>query len=257
MKYQTRFLVCALTFPLVIISGATQAAVYNINYTGTFVSIVDADGNAGGTFSPGAGINIGDTYSGSFSFDTDQAVPTVSPPGPPPGAADYDFGYGMVYPSFTVNGSQTVSLKPTIGLTVGDNVDTTTGPFTAANYLWSGMLLAGINPLPTSADLVFLYTDLTGFDSTTRTGSEIVLVTLDPSGAAFSGTNIPNPLSPLSYSFLIYLESENGITKAAGIGLPGSLEVTPVPVPAAVWLFASGLLGLVGFSRRRKIIKSV
>jgi len=29
-------------------------------------------------------------------------------------------------------------------------------------------------------------------------------------------------------------------------------EITPVPVPPAVFLFASGLLGLVGFSRRRK-----
>jgi len=32
----------------------------------------------------------------------------------------------------------------------------------------------------------------------------------------------------------------------------GSLEqVTPVPVPAAVWLFGSALFGLVGFSRKR------
>lgn len=31
-----------------------------------------------------------------------------------------------------------------------------------------------------------------------------------------------------------------------------SLEVSQVPVPAAVWLFGSGLLGLVGVARRRK-----
>lgn len=257
MKYQMRFLMCALTFPFVIMSGASQAAVYNINYTGTFVSILDANGNAGGAFSPGAGINIDDTYSGNFSFDTDQAVPTFSPPGPPSGAADYDFGYGMVYPSLTVNGTQTVNLTPKIGMTVGNNIDTTTGPFTTANYFWGGMNLAGINPFPTSADLLFLYTDVTGFDSTTRTGSEIILATLDPTGAALSSANVPNPLTPLSYSFLIYLETENGVTKAAGIGLPGRLEITPVPVPAAVWLFASGLLGLIGFRGRRKITRSM
>lgn len=32
-----------------------------------------------------------------------------------------------------------------------------------------------------------------------------------------------------------------------------AIEVTAVPVPAAVWLFASGLLGLVGIARRRHI----
>jgi hypothetical protein len=31
----------------------------------------------------------------------------------------------------------------------------------------------------------------------------------------------------------------------------GTLEVAPVPVPAAVWLFGSGLLGLIGVGRRR------
>ncbi len=31
-----------------------------------------------------------------------------------------------------------------------------------------------------------------------------------------------------------------------------TLHVSAVPIPAAVWLFGSGLLGLIGFSRRKK-----
>ncbi|MES9991219.1 MAG: VPLPA-CTERM sorting domain-containing protein [Candidatus Thiodiazotropha sp.] len=31
------------------------------------------------------------------------------------------------------------------------------------------------------------------------------------------------------------------------------LNVSPVPLPAALWLFASGLLGLIGFSRYKRI----
>ena len=31
------------------------------------------------------------------------------------------------------------------------------------------------------------------------------------------------------------------------------LDVNPVPVPAAVWLFGSGLIGLAGFARRKKV----
>ena len=32
-----------------------------------------------------------------------------------------------------------------------------------------------------------------------------------------------------------------------------SVSVSPVPVPAAVWLFGTALIGLVGMSRRRKV----
>ena len=35
------------------------------------------------------------------------------------------------------------------------------------------------------------------------------------------------------------------------VGRTLAIDVAPIPVPAAVWLFGSGLLGLVGFARRR------
>jgi len=33
------------------------------------------------------------------------------------------------------------------------------------------------------------------------------------------------------------------------------VQVTPVPLPAAVWLFGSGLIGLLGFAKRRRVVK--
>ena len=35
-----------------------------------------------------------------------------------------------------------------------------------------------------------------------------------------------------------------GLTSQTGVGFSGFVEQTPVPIPAAAWLFASGLLGL-------------
>ena len=36
------------------------------------------------------------------------------------------------------------------------------------------------------------------------------------------------------------------------VGCSADCTPPPIPVPAAVWLFGSGLLGLVGVARRRK-----
>ncbi len=36
------------------------------------------------------------------------------------------------------------------------------------------------------------------------------------------------------------------------VDLPGSITGSPVPIPAAVWLFGSGLLGLIGIRKRIK-----
>jgi hypothetical protein len=38
--------------------------------------------------------------------------------------------------------------------------------------------------------------------------------------------------------------------RAEGIDIIG--DIPPVPLPAAVWLFGTALIGLVGFSKRRK-----
>ena len=46
---------------------------------------------------------------------------------------------------------------------------------------------------------------------------------------------------------------QNSSTVPVAFSLGGVFYTTPVPVPAAVWLFGSGLLGLVGVARRRRV----
>ena len=54
----------------------------------------------------------------------------------------------------------------------------------------------------------------------------------------------------LDLSFLTSLTVTDNVTISGNISFD---EVSAVPVPAAVWLFGTALIGLVGLSRRRKV----
>ena len=83
--------------------------------------------------------------------------------------------------------------------------------------------------------------DLGGSVDFSDTGLAVVTCALDCSdGDIFT----------LDYSAHVPLDDPNGF---AGVPWKIHLEgvVSAVPVPAAVWLFGSGLLGLIGFARRK------
>jgi hypothetical protein len=84
---------------------------------------------------------------------------------------------------------------------------------------------------------------------------------------AIFGSAVDDRATAIGTSIALYgLTGNNGtgtvesyILGSAKLGSDGSLTLTgngtttaPVPLPAAVWLFGSGLMGLVGVSRRRK-----
>jgi len=89
--------------------------------------------------------------------------------------------------------------------------------------------------------------------------------TLNIISASLLSTNKPDVFSDsrivLFSPTLIGLDAGGlswGYNTPGGINAPDQLIVniefqTAVPIPAAVWLFGSGLLGLIGIARRRKI----
>lgn len=55
-----------------------------------------------------------------------------------------------------------------------------------------------------------------------------------------------------SGGFDVALHQGTGNSVAVSLALVGATNVTVVPVPAAVWLFGSGLVGLAGIARRKR-----
>ncbi|GAB4506937.1 MAG: hypothetical protein Tsb0026_00110 [Sulfuricaulis sp.] len=71
----------------------------------------------------------------------------------------------------------------------------------------------------------------------------------------FSGNSLAQPFSysdfdTLSGHLYAYVWYSSDLIFTSGAYLPGPLP--SVPLPSAVWLFGSGLLGLIGFARTKK-----
>ena len=66
-----------------------------------------------------------------------------------------------------------------------------------------------------------------------------------------SGGGTGFDLAESGYDWIQYVKVE-GISGFAGGELDAFADVAPVPIPGAVWLLGSGLLGLAGFRRRRR-----
>lgn len=54
---------------------------------------------------------------------------------------------------------------------------------------------------------------------------------------------------------IVWFHGENGVEAELNMDLGGTLEASAVPLPAGVWLFGSGLIGLIGVARRKKSAK--
>ena len=212
-------------------------------------SIVDTTGSyTDGTYA--SNLAIGNTINGAFIFDTDEANASSAEttPGTVPGhefTSFYDFS-GAPYSVSINSGSFNFANTAPVSVVVNDNLfltsEETNGALTIdGNYDWIEILGSTT-------------TDVAG-PHTPGNGQEWTLALIADDGNWFSdGSLIPDNIPPSSYiPILIGLDFDsNGDEVGFAFATVDSLTVSSVPVPAAVWLFASGLIGLTGVARRKK-----
>ncbi|QNN24288.1 hypothetical protein HED60_19090 [Planctomycetales bacterium ZRK34] len=221
-----RYLPLCVVVLCVAFASSAQAVVHQFDYSGVIVAIMGADGNAGGAFTlpDNTHVQVGDTYHGTGQWDSDDLETTSTPFA---GMSNYE--YRPASPALTIDTTASV-LTDKLGLSYLNDLDPNDPLF--PNHFTFGLEQTGV-PLTGLFDYFMLFGDVQFYDTMTSTGTEFILVTFDPTGAALSDTALPASPQPLSNQYFILLETVNGETTAAAIGL------IPEPATAALLVMLS------------------
>lgn len=170
-----------------------------------------------------SGISVGTSFTGQISYADDLLGSSSGP---------------TVY--FPIN----------ISLTIGGE---TVNFFTAA---------LGINDGPPGGGAGFENWDYFNFadfgTNPTIVGEELDFFdfsSVDNTGMAIDSENLITSFDVLNSTFprkILRLQFLNTVNGAPMEVIGNNVQLEPVPIPAAVWLFGSGLIGLIGVARRKK-----
>jgi hypothetical protein len=232
IKQKSKMKITSILFitSVLIMSASVNAA--TVNFTGT-LGFIEID-NDSSTYS---GFNIGDSFSGSFtygnSFSDASSIDITAPI-----SADYSFT-GVPYGGFIIDGSITTTGMNSL-LGIGNDDDMGDDAVIINNLYGAGSTTA------TTA------TDNWSIDSSNSTQAfGLALYSLDTS--LFSGLSfqvIPPTLGEADYA-IFYITEQDELGNSIYLATGKLTTISAVPVPAAVWLFGSGLIGLIGLARAK------
>jgi hypothetical protein len=213
-----------------------------INFSGTLTYIeVDA---GGGRY---AGTPLGQAFSGTFSYGAESEAATD-----PLVPGDYDFSNpphsGLITDGMTAT---TSSLAEAVQVSIGDNIELDDEGAPRFNAVFGTSYVPG--------DTVDVADIDTQFELPSTGNIVFGLSFTSLSNTTFSGTDFdffPPETGVIDRAIFFIIEDDpvSGEVIYGAIGVLDSVQIVPVqvvPIPAALWLFGSGLLGLIGIARRK------
>lgn len=235
-------------------SSSVSAALVTVNFTGyvNYMGGYDVDGNSldgddTPTSVPGTPIDNGDRFSGQFTYNTNAVFNPSRTTVIDPIGVNYYFEDSFLSLDITfsgANGSTSFSYSSETDLRVDD--------IHCCNEYNMYFTLNGDRSLETPDHMPGW--DISFFNTGIRLGG-------DPTGFDFSG---PIPTIPDEFNWdgqsrattsidIKYQNPDQG-TYYVYSRFDSFETVSSVPVPASVWLFGSGLIGLAGFMQKNRQI---
>ncbi len=199
-----------------------------------------SDTNPSHTYQPGGG-----DLSGLSQFD-----PSMGTLNSAELTLDGEFAYELELTATGIDGTQTHFVNANVNPSVALIVPTGGGGYTFASEITDSVSLGCSAVAPACSD--------TAEDNVFDTLSELFIGSA-LTGGGFIGTgDLSEILVGLLYNVDGHSESfaEDAMLDVVNLSFDGTVTVaydySPVPIPAAVWLFGSGLIGLFGIAKKRK-----
>ncbi len=212
------------------------AALVQIDVSGALIETTISD--------DGTSIDIpfnipGNSYSASFSYIADASMADFIDDSEGPNDIGYIFNNSLIPATANVGGINYSHNNISIG--VGDNLNSSTIDFDSLTF---GLLnLVGTFDV---LSIVASASQVTVNNGEVELGDVIFTLLFFGDSSSYDSAEILPSTPPANSEILFVLADLDNLRLAAG----DIQSISVIPVPAAVWMMATGLLGLFGFKRR-------